>query len=69
MIDAGPARTEEVPRPRDERVDTLADAAHQPRVYAEPRRERDVTVELVVVRAHLGDGRAVADHRHDALVL
>ena len=35
----------------------------------EPGGEGDVAVQLVVVSAHLGDGGAAADHRHDALVL
>ena len=68
-IALGPARAEEVPPPRHEGVDPLADAAHQPGVDAEPGGEGDVAVQLVVVGTHLGDGRAVADHRHDALVL
>ena len=38
-------------------------------MHAEPGGERDRAVQLVVVLAHLGDRGAVADHRHDALVV
>ena len=56
--------------PHDKNASTRSvHTRHQPRVDAQPGGERDVTVELVVVRPHLGDRRAVADHRHDPLVL
>ena len=38
-------------------------------VHAEPGRERERSVDLTTARAHRGDRRAAADHRHDALVL
>ena len=68
--DLRPSRLREVvPAPVDERVDAIADAGHQRRVDAEPGRERDRAVELVPVRADLGDRGAATDHGHDALVV
>src|SRR4051794_7140423 len=68
--DLGPARLGEVvPAPVDERLDAVADAAHQRRVHAQPRGEGDRAVQLVPVLADLGPRRAAADHRHQALVL
>src|SRR5262245_40990240 len=64
-----PGLAEVVPRPAHEGVHPLPDAAHQPDVDAEPRRERDRPVQLVAMLTHLGDGRVAADHRHDALVV
>ncbi len=66
--DLRPATLAEViPAPVDEGVDAVAEARHEGGVDAEPGRERDPALELVVV-AHLGDRGAAADHRHDALV-
>ena len=78
-VDAGGVRAVEhlraararevVPAPGDERVDAVAHAGHQRRVDAEPGGEGDRAVQLVAVRAHLGDRGAAPDHRHDALVV
>src|SRR5215213_9821562 len=54
------ARGEVVPSPRDEGIDAVARARHEQRVHAEPGRERDHAVQLVAVRAHLGDGGPAA---------
>src|SRR3954471_15333823 len=60
---------EVVPSPGHERVDPVAHAEHERGVHAEPGGEGDDAVQLVAVRADLGDGGAAADHRHDALVV
>ena len=37
-------------------------------MYAQPGHVRELSMDLMVVLADLGDRRAAADHRHDALV-
>ncbi len=69
MIELARLEPDEVARPGDEGVDPRARTAHEVGVHAEPRTERDVAVQLVVMLAHLGHRGAVADHRHDPLVL
>ena len=65
----GPVVVEVVVGPVQERVDPAVRAAEQDRVQAEPGGEGDRSLDLVAVRADLGDRGVAADHRHDALVV
>src|SRR5262249_61885032 len=55
-----------VPGPGQEGIDLGMHAAQQHRVHAQPRGEREGTLDLVAVLADLGDGGVAADHPHDA---
>ena len=55
--------------PGEEGLHLGAGVGQQLGVHAEPGGEGDPAVQLVAVRADLGDGRLPADHRHDALVV
>ena len=59
---------EAIPAPIDDRLDLVPRTGHQRRVHAEPGHVGELPVDLVMVLADLGDRRAAADHRHDALV-
>ena len=58
-----------VPAPVEEALDPVAHSRHQRRVDAEPGGVGDRAVQLVAVRADLGDRGAAPDHGHDALVV